>query len=75
MDGSPFHWRRTLFQKYFAVFSSRLPFRWSSAAFPMRLLQITNIPREVLGRSIGSLADEDVRIFNALDALFSRAWR
>jgi toxin CcdB len=37
--------------------------------------QITNIPREVLGRSIGSLADEDVRIFNALDALFSRAWR
>jgi hypothetical protein len=29
----------------------------------------------VLGPSVGSLVDEDIRIVNALDALFSRAWR
>jgi toxin CcdB len=38
-------------------------------------LQITNVPRSVLGPSIASLAPEDGRIINAMDALLSRAWR
>jgi toxin CcdB len=38
-------------------------------------LQITNVPRDVLGPSVASLASEDTRIVNALDALLSRAWR
>jgi hypothetical protein len=36
-------------------------------------LQITHVPRTVLGPSGGSLAAEDTRIINALDALLSRA--
>jgi toxin CcdB len=38
-------------------------------------LQITNIPRDVLGPSVSSLATDDNRIINAMDALLSRAWR
>jgi toxin CcdB len=38
-------------------------------------LQITNVANDALGPSIMSLASEDVRIINALDALLSRAWR
>jgi toxin CcdB len=38
-------------------------------------LQITNVPRDVLGPSVTSLVSEDGRIVNALDALLSRAWR
>ena len=38
-------------------------------------LQITNVPINVLGPSVMSLAGEDSRIVNALDALLSRAWR
>jgi toxin CcdB len=38
-------------------------------------LQITNIPSNVLGPPLMSLASEDSRIVNALDALLSRAWR
>jgi len=38
-------------------------------------LQITNVPCDVLGPTVMSLADEDVRIISALDALLSRAWR
>ena len=37
-------------------------------------LQITNVPRDVLGPPVTSLAEEDARIINALDALLSRAW-
>jgi toxin CcdB len=38
-------------------------------------LQITNVPCDVLGPSVMSLASEDGRIVSALDALLSRAWR
>jgi hypothetical protein len=38
-------------------------------------LQITNLPRDVLGPPLLSLGSEDGRIINALDALLSRAWR
>jgi toxin CcdB len=38
-------------------------------------LQMTNVPSNVLGDSIMSLASDDSRIVNALDALLSRAWR
>ena len=38
-------------------------------------LQITNVPRDALGPAIASLAPEDHRIINAMDALLSRAWR
>ena len=37
--------------------------------------QITNVPLDVLGPQVASLAAQDVRVINALDALFSRAWR
>lgn len=37
--------------------------------------QITHVPRDALGPSVGSLAAADVRIVNALDAVLSRAWR
>jgi toxin CcdB len=38
-------------------------------------LQIANIPRDSLGPPVMSLAVEDGRIINAIDALLSRAWR
>jgi toxin CcdB len=38
-------------------------------------LQITNLPRDVRGPPVLSLANEDARIINAMDALLSRAWR
>ena len=38
-------------------------------------LQTTNIPCDVLGPPVSSLAAEDVRIITAMDALLSRAWR
>jgi toxin CcdB len=38
-------------------------------------LQITNVPRDVLGQPVLSLAADDGRIINAIDALLSRAWR
>ena len=38
-------------------------------------LQITNVSREVLGRSVGSLTVEGDRVMRALDILLSRAWR
>jgi toxin CcdB len=38
-------------------------------------LQITNVPRDLLGPPVASLANEDNRVINALDALLSRAWR
>jgi toxin CcdB len=38
-------------------------------------LQITNVPRDVLGAPVGSLAAEDTRIINAMDALLSCARR
>jgi len=38
-------------------------------------LQITNLPRDALGPVVASLANEDTRIINAMDALLSRAWR
>jgi toxin CcdB len=38
-------------------------------------LQITHVPGNVLGPPVGSLAEEDTRIINALDALLSRARR
>lgn len=38
-------------------------------------LQITNLPRDLLGPPVLSLAGEDTRIINAMDALLSRAWR
>lgn len=38
-------------------------------------LQIANVPRDVLGPAVASLADEDTRVINAMDALLSRAWR
>jgi hypothetical protein len=37
--------------------------------------QITNLPRDVLGAPVTSLASEDVRIITAIDAMLSRAWR
>ena len=36
--------------------------------------QITNVPRTALGPAVWSLANEDSRLINALDALLSRAW-
>ncbi len=38
-------------------------------------LQITHVPENVLGPSVGSLASEDTRLIRALDALLGRAWR
>jgi toxin CcdB len=38
-------------------------------------LQVTNVPGDLLGPAVASLADEDTRIINAMDALLSRAWR
>jgi toxin CcdB len=38
-------------------------------------LQITNVPRDLLGPPVASPANEDNRVINALDALLSRAWR
>ena len=38
-------------------------------------LQITNVPRRVLGPAIVTLDDNSDRITFALDALLSRAWR
>jgi len=38
-------------------------------------LQITNVPRDLLGPPVASLANEDNRVINALDALLSSAWR
>jgi hypothetical protein len=38
-------------------------------------LQITNVPRDVLGPPVGSLIGEDVRVIRALDVLLSRDWR
>ncbi len=38
-------------------------------------LQITNLPWDILGPAVTSLASEDTRIINAMDALLSRAWR
>lgn len=38
-------------------------------------LQITNVPADALGPRVMSLAGEESRIVNALDAVFSRAWR
>jgi toxin CcdB len=38
-------------------------------------LQITNVPRDLLGPAVGSLTSEESRVINALDALLSRAWR
>ena len=38
-------------------------------------LQITNLPRGILGASIASLLEYGDRIANALDVMLSRAWR
>lgn len=38
-------------------------------------LQITNVPRDIPGPPVASLASEDNHVINALDALLSRAWR
>jgi toxin CcdB len=38
-------------------------------------LQVTHVPCNSLGPSVMSLADDDGRIMNALDARLSRAWR
>jgi toxin CcdB len=38
-------------------------------------LQITNVPQSVLGPPVLSLAADDNRIINAIDALLNRAWR
>jgi toxin CcdB len=38
-------------------------------------LQITNVPRGVLGPAVASLVGEDDRVIRALDILLSRAWR
>jgi toxin CcdB len=38
-------------------------------------LQITNVPRAMLGSPIASLTEEDDRVMRALDILLSRAWR
>ena len=38
-------------------------------------LQITNVPNNALGPSVGSLSAEEVRTTRALDALLSCAWR
>jgi toxin CcdB len=38
-------------------------------------LQITNLPRDLLGSPVMSLAGDDTRIINALDTMLSRAWR
>ena len=38
-------------------------------------LQVTNVPVDGLGPSVTSLAAEESRIINAMDALLSRAWR
>ncbi len=38
-------------------------------------LQITDIPKDLLGPPVVSLAADDTRIINAIDALLSRAWR
>ncbi len=38
-------------------------------------LQITDIPKDLLGPPVESLAADDTRIINAIDALLSRAWR
>ena len=38
-------------------------------------LQITNVPCDLLGPPVMSLAGEAIRIINAIDAMLSRAWR
>jgi toxin CcdB len=38
-------------------------------------LQVTNLPRDLLGPPIMSLASDETRIINAMDAMLSRAWR
>jgi toxin CcdB len=38
-------------------------------------LQITNVPKDVLGPSVASLTGEGDRVMRALDILLSRAWR
>jgi toxin CcdB len=38
-------------------------------------LQITNVPHDVLGPMVASLADDGDRVMFALDMLLSRAWR
>jgi hypothetical protein len=38
-------------------------------------LQITNIPRDLLGSSLHTLAAGEGRISNAMDAPLTRAWR
>lgn len=37
-------------------------------------LQITNLPRELLGTIVTSLAEHEDRITNAIDAMLSKAW-
>ncbi len=38
-------------------------------------LQITNVPRNRLGETLGTLSSEEDRITNALDVMLSKAWR
>jgi toxin CcdB len=38
-------------------------------------LEMVSVPSELLGAKVGSLADADQLIINALDELFSRAWK
>jgi toxin CcdB len=38
-------------------------------------LQITNVPRDLLGPAVASLTGEGDRVMRALDILLSRAWR
>jgi toxin CcdB len=38
-------------------------------------LQITNLPRDVLGPAVASLTDQCDRVMRALDIILSRAWR
>lgn len=38
-------------------------------------LEIVSVPRETLGKKVGSLADEGDLIVMALDELLSRAWK
>jgi toxin CcdB len=38
-------------------------------------LQIAHVPRDALGDPVASLADNAARIFEAMDAMISTAWR
>ncbi len=57
----------------FAAFNPS--FRIGGTKVILHPLEMVSVPVDVLGPPVGSLADEGQAIVNALDELFSRAWK